>query len=543
MLSKETEQKLVELFIAISIGEENINKLKEKILSNFNINPIKLFYKLDLNGEGYLSKDDIISFFNYFSINIIPTDIDYIFYFYDKDNDNALSFFEFLDLIISDSNYLYKKSFKKKYKHNKINENEINDNIDINIEKSILEIFLEEIDFARQLDDLKINIKKNNDFSLQDVFYEIKSYSYITIDSLKAFFDRNEISYNDRFIKNIFKRFDNKEINGKISLNKFKNFFDLPFIKEKNMNNQIIFQKSVSQTFLSSEDIKFNKSNEYGNMGYTTINESPNLKYSQMQNSFNINNINNENYINEEDIQFQCSHLSRSGSIESNKKDKNRNFKYISKKSNKNNLYRNYLREKRSKSLEKSFSKSFSRTCEFILKTDNSKKFDKNAKIRNIRPIENNYNEFTGNSLNFDNNINDSEGSFHEDLPVKYPIRLDKNLVKRKSPQRKNKTKFNFCYDNHFEDLKLNNQINNRIENNQYFLKDYNNHQHYNSKKHYDYYNKQNIINFENEIEIPYNEELLYQEGEFEDDQFSSNNLDLKIYQEDITSHTDNGRY
>ena len=53
-------------------------------------------------------------------MNYIQTDIDYIFYFYDKDNDNALSFYEFLDLIISDSNYLYKKSYKKKYKHNKI---------------------------------------------------------------------------------------------------------------------------------------------------------------------------------------------------------------------------------------------------------------------------------------------------------------------------------------------------------------------------------------------------------------------------------------
>ena len=302
MLSRETEQKLVELFIALSIGEEKINKLKENILSNFNINPIKIFFKLDINNEGYLSKNDIISFLNYFSINVIPTDIDYIFYFYDKDNDNTLSFYELLDLILSDSNYLYKKSFKKRFKYNKINQNEMNNDIDINIEKSILEIFLEEIDFSRQLDNLKINIKKNKDFSIQNVFYEIKSYSYITSDSLTAFFDKNEISYNDRFIKNIFNRFDNKEINGKISFNKFKNFFDLPYNKDKHMN-QIIgnsFPKSITQTFISSEDIKFNNLNEYRNMGYTTINQSPNLKIFKTQNDNNINKIKREN-INEED--------------------------------------------------------------------------------------------------------------------------------------------------------------------------------------------------------------------------------------------------
>ena len=61
------------------------------------------------------------SYLKFFSVNFVPIDIDYIFYFYDKDNDNVLSFYELLDLVISDSNYLYKKSFKKKFKQNKSN--------------------------------------------------------------------------------------------------------------------------------------------------------------------------------------------------------------------------------------------------------------------------------------------------------------------------------------------------------------------------------------------------------------------------------------
>ena len=105
MLSRETEQRLVEIFITISLGDEKINKLKQNILSNNNINPIQIFFKLDLNNVGYLSKSDFFSFLKYFSVNFTQTDIDYIFYFYDKDNDNALNFNEFLDLIVSDSNY------------------------------------------------------------------------------------------------------------------------------------------------------------------------------------------------------------------------------------------------------------------------------------------------------------------------------------------------------------------------------------------------------------------------------------------------------
>ena len=561
MLSRETEQKLIELFITISIGEEKINKLKQNILSNFNINPIKFFFRLDINNSGYLSKNDISSYLKFFSVNFIPIDIDYIFYFYDKDNDNVLSFYEFLDLVISDSNYLYKKSFKKKFKHNKISQSELDGEMEMNAEKSIIEIFIEEIELSRQLNNIILNIKQNNDFSIQDIFYEIKSYSYITNDSLKAFFDRNEVNYNDKFIKNIFNRFDNKEINGKISFNKFKNFFDLPYNKNMNinmnMNNQNIgstIPQTINQTYISG-DIKYNNSNGFGNIGYSTVSQFPSKNYNDIPN-INLCKINNENYANEEDIQFECSHLSRSGSIESNKnKDINKNCKYVPKNCNRNNLYKNYLREKRSKSLEKSLSKSLSRTSEAISKTEKRNIFNKNINIRNIKPIYDcdDYN----NSINDVNNMSNSGSSLHEDLPVKYPMRLDKNLVKRELPQRKNNgyndiNKFNFCYDNHYEDLNMNKQIDNSFQNEQYYPEQntilHHHHRHHCHQKTHSsgYFNNQNITNFGYEIDNSfndYNDGRLYQPGKYEDDRFSSNNLDLKIYQEDISSHINNGRY
>ena len=549
MLSRETEQKLVELFITISTGEEKISKFKQNVLSNFNINPIQLYFKLDINNNGYISKNDISSFLKFFSINFIPTDIDYIFYFYDKDNDNVLSFYEFLDLIISDGNYLYKKSYKKKFKHNKISQNELNGEIDINIEKSVVDILVEEIELAKQLNDLILNIKQFNDFSIQDIFYEIKSYSYITNDSLKAFFDRNEISYNDKFIKNIFNRFDNKEINGKISFNKFKNFFDLPYNKNTNSNitlrNNIIgnsVPQTINQTYVSG-DIKFNNSNTYTNMAYSNNNQPNFNSYGDSQ---NFCKLNNDNYRNEEDIQFECSHLSRSGSIESNKdRDINHNCKYISKNSSRNNLYKNYLREKRSKSLEKSLSKSLSRASEAISKTENRNYFDKKMNIRKIKPIYDNYNsnDFNNNSLNENyNDMSNSGSSFHEDLPVKYPVRLDKNLVKRQLPQRRNNNHntFNFCYDNHYEDINMNNTItNNNIENEQYYPspQEIHHHHHHHHRNHSDYYNNKNMGNYGNDTDMTYNNEKLYEPPD--DDRFNPNNLDLKVYQEDIN----NGRY
>ena len=565
MLSRETEQKLVELFITISTGEEKINKLKQNILTKYNINPLQLFFKMDIKNTGFLSKNDLASYLKFFSIDFIPRDIHYIFYFYDKDNDNALSFYEFLDLVISDSNYLYKKSYKKKYRHNKFDQNEINGEIDINIEKNVLQIFMEEIELARNLNDLILYLKDCNDFEVQDVFYEIKSYSYITNDSLKAFFDRNEVTYNDKFIKNIFNRFDIKEINGKISYNKFKNFFDLPYIKNQNMNlnmnmnmkkinnnnNQYVESpnpQTISQTYISG-DIKFNNNmntiNSNSNIGYSTINQ-PKSNYNINNNNYENNFINNEKYINEEDIQFECSHMSRSGSVESIDKDKQNNCKFITKKEDRNNLYKNYLREKRSKSLEKSLSRSLSRTSEGISRTEKLNFYDKNENnIINIRPLYDKYNDYNNTSINETNNLSNSASSCHEDIPIKLPVRLDKNLVKRQAPKRKNlydgnynnKMLYNFCYDNHFEDINtnnMNNQMNYERENEQNYSPNYN-------KNNNEYYYSNQSIN-DNKMK-QYDNGRFCQGEKYEDERINLSNLDLKMYQEDIGRQINNGRY
>ena len=500
MLCRETEQRLIEIFITLSIGEEKINKLKQNIFSNIEINPMPLFINLDLDKKGYLTKEDIYSFLNFFSIAFIPTDIDFIFFFYDKNEDNLLNFKEFIDILISDSNYFFKKTLKKKFKNREWDINELNGNCDPSTEQAFLDLLIEEIDLARNLNDLIINIKECNDFVVQDVFYELKSYNYITNESLKAFFDRNEVNYNDKLIKNIFSRFNTKDINGKIVFSTFKKFFDIPYHKN---NNEQIFFKNINPSNLSqnSGDIKFTKHNN--NINNYLDSNSNIMNFSiPYENENNIyNDYNNKNqfqkniYINEEDIQFKCSHLSRSGSIESfNDNLINANCKYISRNNKTNNSYKNYLREKRSKSLEKSFSKS---------------------KIRRMNTIASNYNNTQYNNYNEDNIYNNSEASFNEDIPIKMPIRLDKNLVRRQIPTRnkiqKNanrKMTFNFCYGDNIEDLKINRC---------------------------NITNTNNRINFKNSKDIYYN-------GCNDYKKYNTHDLDLKLYQEDINTHNNNNR-
>lgn len=492
MLSKETEQKLIEIFITLSLGENKINKLKKSIFSNLNINPIKIFLNLDLNNLGYLTKNDFYSLFKFFSINFTSTDIDYIFFFYDKNEDNFLSFNEFVDIVISDSNYFYKKAFKRKFNDYKYDKSELNLDFGQGIEKAFLDILIEEINLAKSLNDLILDIKNCNNFGIENLFYEIKSYTYITKDSLSAFFDRNEVNYDNKFIQNIFSRFNSKDINGKIVFNKFKKFF---YLSNNNIIAQMFINNNPSNIFETypSENIKFNVLNN--NKFLDSNSDLINFQFPHIKTTYH--NYKNYKNINEDDIQFKCSHLSCSGSFESlHKEFQNSNCKYIPKNKKNNNIYKNYLREKRCKSLGKSLKKT----------------------LNFIKSI---FNDYT--NTNYHNEVKvfkNSIYSTHEDLPIKSNIRLNKNLVKRKIPkgniqqENKNNLTFNFCYSNNIEDIKMNNQRKYRTQKLLY---------------------PNEIANFQNSNDICYNCDInnIYEDNII-NKKYNTNNYYLKKYQEDI---------
>ena len=512
MLSKETEQKLIELFIYISEGEDKINVLKQNIISNFTINPFQLFFRLDENKMSRLSKENIISFLSYYSIEFTVNDIDYLFFFFDKDDDTFLSFDEFLDLLISDSNYLFKKSIKKKFRHNNFNQNDTIEENNNNIDKCFLDILIEEINYYRKINDIIISLKHCNDFSIQDVFYEIKSYSYITNDSIKAFLDRNEFNYDDKFIKNILNRFETKNLKGKIAFNKFKNFFGLSYKQNMNKFSDNFVPQTINQTY-NSGDIKFYNSTSFANI---TLNNNNN-------NNIKLCNNNNEKYFNEEDIQFECSHLSRSGSIESKNNINNKNI--VLGENSQNVVYQNYLRDKRNKSIEKNISRSLSKGSDNFLKSnENNISYAKNT--INIKPIR--YEE-NNNSINHDNYVTNTV----EDLPMNLPIRLNKNLVKRPLPKRNMRNnincdkEFNYCYDRN--DGKLNSNSMN-FDNDRYCSKTHHHHCHQH-KNFCDLYHSHNFENAKNNEGV-YSDHRS-QRRKYNDERFNYN-LDWKTYKEDF---------
>ena len=176
MLSIETEKKIDDLLLGIAYGEEKIDSLRQEIYSKYILNPQYIFNNIDISHRGVIDEEDIINFLNHYSIQCSPSEAKFIIYFYDNNIDGVIDYVEFLNIIISDSDYLFKKVSKKKFIKG------IQDNSQVNAESidAIVSLFANELDLIRYISELIQNIKSSDDFSLQDMFHVIKSYSFIT---------------------------------------------------------------------------------------------------------------------------------------------------------------------------------------------------------------------------------------------------------------------------------------------------------------------------------------------------------------------------
>jgi Ca2+-binding EF-hand superfamily protein len=343
MLSPETENLITKLLLGIASGDKNINTLKHSLFETSTIDPIQLFLTLDKENKDSISSQNIYELLHNHNIPSSFQDIQSIILFYDINGDGLLNFKEFLNLLISDNDYFFKKYSKSRYKKLLKTPQTLLPLNDIGL-TSFIEIIENEMDFIKYISEIINELKTMNDFTLQNLFYSIKSYSYITNESIRAFFDKNGINYTNNDIKCIFNRMDyNKD--GKISFNDLKALFSL-----NNNNNTIIEGNNSLIRSLSTI--------------HTNNNNNDNIPKQQYHYTYNNDDHSNDN----EEFQYECVHLSRSGSpvhrCNSNSKPRS---PIINKPicDGRNNPYKIYHREYRETSLNRSKSRSLSRSSEY----------------------------------------------------------------------------------------------------------------------------------------------------------------------------------
>ena len=398
MLSYETENKIARLLLGIASGDKNIDGIKHSFLEKSNIDPVQLFCILDKEMKSTITIDNLNEFVIRYNINTNLHYLKAIILFYDNNGDGVLDFKEFINLIISDSDFFFKKSLKQMFRKGFDTPSNISHSNSSEIGLSAFAKILEnEIDFVNYISELINELKSLNDFNLQDMFYSIKSYSYITEGSIKAFFDKNGINYTTGDIKSIFNRIDfNKD--GKISFNDLKILFSLNTLDNHNNNLLRNFSNSDrnnNNTYqLQNSDRNYHCNNEMIFQEHT----QHNYDIPHYQNKFTYVNNSDDEY------QYECIHLSRSGSPihKSNIKNKSRPLSPVINppiSDGGNNPYRIYHREHRENTLSKSKSRSLSRNSDYqspgnksLIKNSSEYKYTPNLHTYNYKDLNMNCN-------------------------------------------------------------------------------------------------------------------------------------------------------
>ena len=215
MLSKETEEKVVNILKTIASGESSIEVTRKILSDNLEFDPYQIFTSLVKKGNEFITPYDIVDYFNTKNIFISYTEAKLLILFYDQNYDGQLTYSEFLPLVQS------KNSQKKSSINSPIRE--MNQDIDY----YLIKLFQKEVDLVKEIIRLLYDLRIKKDFDCHKIYHAIKNVNKITEDSVGDFFEKNQTSFiNDELI-DIIKRLDiNKD--GIVDLCEVHAFFGFP---------------------------------------------------------------------------------------------------------------------------------------------------------------------------------------------------------------------------------------------------------------------------------------------------------------------------
>ena len=333
MLCAETEFLVCKIFWEINEGEINVENERKKLNEIYNFEPFLIFKFFDVENKNFISNSNFIDFLQTKSIFIDENICNKIINFYDTENKKNLNYSEFLNLILNDEKILLNKinNFPTK-----------NFNLSFEIENCLSKLLEKEILLVKNLEKLLLKLKERKDFSLFDLYLNLKEENdFVSMNKIKEIFFRFNVNFTNEDIKRIFKRIDvNKD--GIVSFEDLQKIFDFnnnnnPFTQMKyydNYNNKNDSSKIVvlSENLRLRESPKkkksikkifsfdFNKkicysSNEiliqFFNIIIQTEIDIEKLKINltlqsdfTIENGFKLFNINNRNFITENDFEI-----------------------------------------------------------------------------------------------------------------------------------------------------------------------------------------------------------------------------------------------
>ena len=203
--------RITKLLMEIAEYERSIEITRRVLSDCIEFDSYQIFKLLDKERKNAISTKNIIDFLLQKNINISLKEAKLIIFFYDKDQDGLLSYDEFIDLIQSKKATDIKKIKKFVY---------CDSGISYNIEFSLEKLFIKELKLVKDLLFSLKNLQSNSNFDIHKVFHSIKGIDSITIENLRNYLEKNNISFLESDLNFIFIRLDiNKD--GKIDFVEF----------------------------------------------------------------------------------------------------------------------------------------------------------------------------------------------------------------------------------------------------------------------------------------------------------------------------------
>ena len=215
MCSPETEQKLCKLLLILAEGERTI-EISRQVLSDLKeFDSFQIFKNIDIEDKNKIDCYSIINFLRIKGIYCTEEEASLIILFYDQNYDNVLSYPEFINVIQSEKSL--KNNLNKPPK----------DKIPFDVDYSLGKLLEKEVELSRKFIYALKDIKCRYDFNIHNLYHKIKYFNSITNESLRVFFQKNEVSFLESDIKLILKRLDlNKD--GIIDLCEFHALLGFP---------------------------------------------------------------------------------------------------------------------------------------------------------------------------------------------------------------------------------------------------------------------------------------------------------------------------
>ena len=327
MLPGRCQYLLSKFLTDIAKYERQIETLRELLIQNLEFDFSIVYKYFAYENKNIIDANSIYLFLKENDIKSLFNEIQFILFFYDKDDDTVLSIREFINLILPEKNYAIKHNIKP------INRCFIYDKkvkLPLSIKYSLCCLFQKELELIRLMIKSKEHIKTFPGIDIHDLYHGIKGFDdIINIHSLYTFLKKNYFKCNEEDLTNIIKRLDiNKD--SKIDFYEFHQFFCFPNISCKcsipcdkckqmacgeklnvkkdnklkdNLENKNNKEKDI--TYNKENNNENNKENDNQNNKENSFNKNDNIinnnEYNGEQNNFdNTNKIsNNNNYLNQ----------------------------------------------------------------------------------------------------------------------------------------------------------------------------------------------------------------------------------------------------